>query len=246
MAEPGKRLAGRLALVTGASRGIGAAVARRFASEGAELILIARTIAGLEETDDAVRAAGSHATLVPLDLADFPAIDRLGQAIYERHGRLDVLVGNAAALGTLTPIQQVRPEEWQQVMDLNVTANWRLIRSMHPLLQASPAGRAIFVSSGVAVRPHAYWGSYAVSKSALDMIAGIYAAEQRRGTIRVNILDPGRIRTRMRAQAFPGEDPMTLPAPDEITDWFVDLASADCRRHGERIDVSAGLRTGQA
>ena len=155
MSETPKRLAGRLALVTGASRGIGAAVARRFAEEGAELVLVARTVGGLEETDDAVRQAGSRATLVPLDLADFPAIDRLGQAIYERHGRLDILVGNAAQLGLLQPIQQIRPEEWQQVIDLNLTANWRLIRSMHPLLQQSPAGRAIFVSSGVSTAPRA-------------------------------------------------------------------------------------------
>ena len=239
MSETPKRLAGRLALVTGASRGIGAAVARRFAQEGAELILVARTVGGLEETDDAVRQAGSRATLVPLDLADFPAIDRLGQAIYDRHGRLDILVGNAAQLGLLQPIQQIRPEEWQQVIDLNLTANWRLIRSMHPLLQQSPSGRAIFVSSGVSTTPRAYWGTYAVSKAALDMVAGIYAAETRRGTIRVNILDPGVVRTRMRARAFPGEDPMKLRAPDEITDAFVDLASAECQRHGERIDLTA-------
>ena len=238
MSETPKRLAGRLALVTGASRGIGAAVARRFAQEGAELILVARTVGGLEETDDAVRQAGSRATLVPLDLADFPAIDRLGQAIYDRHGRLDILVGNAAQLGLLQPIQQIRPEEWQQVIDLNLTANWRLIRSMHPLLQQSPSGRAIFVSSGVSTTPRAYWGTYAVSKAALDMVAGIYAAETRRGTIRVNILDPGVVRTRMRARAFPGEDPMKLRAPAEITDAFVDLASAECQRHGERIDLS--------
>lgn len=238
MSETPKRLAGRLALVTGASRGIGAAVARRFAEEGAELILVARTVGGLEETDDAVRQAGSRATLVPLDLADFPAIDRLGQAIYERHGRLDILVGNAAQLGLLQPIQQIRPEEWQQVIDLNLTANWRLIRSMHPLLQQSPAGRAIFVSSGVSTAPRAYWGTYAVSKAALDMVAGIYAAETRRGTIRVNILDPGVVRTRMRARAFPGEDPMTLRTPAEITDAFVELGSAECQRHGERVDLT--------
>lgn len=238
MAETPKRLAGRLALVTGASRGIGAAVARRFAEEGAELILVARTVGGLEEVDDAVKEAGSRATLVPLDLSDFPAIDRLGQAIYERHGRLDIMVANAAQLGLLQPIQQIRPEEWQQVIDLNLTANWRLIRSMHPLLMESPAGRAIFVSSGASLEPRAYWGTYAVSKAALDMVAGIYAAETKRGTIRVNIIDPGRVRTRMRARAYPGEDPMKHPAPADITDEFVELASADCQRHGERIDVT--------
>lgn len=232
------RLAGRIALVTGASRGIGAAVAQRFASEGAELILVARTIAGLEEVDDAVKAVGGHATLVPLDLSDFPAIDRLGQAIYDRHKRLDILVANAGLLGTLTPLHQIRPEEWQQVMDLNVTANYRLIRSLHPLLAASPAGRAIFVSSGASLAPRAYWGTYGVSKAALDMTAGIYAAETRRSSIRVNLLDPGRVRTRMRARAYPGEDPMTIPAPEQITDAFVDLASAECTRHGERIDVT--------
>jgi NAD(P)-dependent dehydrogenase (short-subunit alcohol dehydrogenase family) len=241
MADKVRRLAGRIALVTGASRGIGAAIARRFAAEGAELILVARTVGGLEETDDAVKQAGSHATLVPLDLADYPAIDRLGQAIFERHERLDVLVGNAGLLGTLTPIHQIRPQDWQQVMDINVTANWRLIRSMHPLLQASPAGRAMFVSSGASMAPRAYWSTYAVSKAALDMLVGIYAAETAKTSTRVNIVDPGRVRTSMRASAYPGEDPMTLPAPDDITDLFVELASAECTRHGERIDVTPNV-----
>src|SRR5262249_19425920 len=160
------RLAGRVALVTGASRGLGAAIARRFAAEGAELILLARTVGGLEETDDAVKAAGGHATLVPLDIADFPALDRLGAALHQRHKRLDVLVANAAMLGSLSPLGHISPKEWQKVLDVNLTANWRLIRSLDPLLRASPAGRAIFVTAAAGATPRAYWGAYAVTKAA--------------------------------------------------------------------------------
>ncbi len=231
----GGRLAGRVALITGASRGIGAAVARRFAAEGARLVLVARTEGGLEETDDAVRAAGGQATLVPLDLCDFPAIDRLGAAIYERFGRLDILVGNAATLGGLRPLGHYTPEIWEQTLALNLTANWRLIRSMDALLRASDAGRAIFVTSGVARAPTAYWGAYATSKAALEAMVLTYAAETRRTTLRVNLLDPGVVRTRMRAEAMPGEDPETLPPPDAITDAFVELAEPACSRHGEIV-----------
>jgi NAD(P)-dependent dehydrogenase (short-subunit alcohol dehydrogenase family) len=229
------RLVGRVALVTGASRGLGAAIARRFAAEGAELILLARTVGGLEETDDAVRAAGGHATLVPLDLTDFPALDRLGGAIFERHKRLDVLVANGAILGTLSPLGHITPKEWQRVIDVNLTANWRLIRSLDPLLRAAPAGRAIFVSSSAAAAPRAYWGTYAVTKTALEQLAGIYAEEVEKTALRVNIVDPGRLRTVMRAQAFPGEKPETLPPPDSATEVFVALAEDACRWHGARL-----------
>ena len=233
--RPSGILSGRVAVITGASRGIGAAIARRFAAEGAHVVLVARTSGGLEEVDDAVRKLGGSATLVPLDLTDFDAIDRLGAALYERFQRLDILVGNAGLLGTLTPIAQVKPKEWQQVLDVNLTANWRLIRSFDPLLRASDAGRAIFVTSGAARGPRAYWGTYAVSKAALEMLVGVYAAETAKTKVRVNLLDPGRVRTGMRARAYPGENPETLPHPDQITDAFLALAGPACAKHGETV-----------
>jgi NAD(P)-dependent dehydrogenase (short-subunit alcohol dehydrogenase family) len=243
---PERRLAGRLALVTGASRGLGAAIARRFAAEGAELVLLARTVGGLEEVDDAVRAAGSRATLVPFDLADFPAIDRLGAALHERHGRLDVLVGNAGILGTLSPLAHIEPRDWQRVIDVNLTANWRLIRSLDPLLRAGPAGRAVFVTSSLGQVPRAYWGGYAVAKAGLEQLAGIYAHEVAMTPVKVNLVDPGRLRTRMRAEAYPGEDPTTLALPESVTDIFVELADAASLRHAERIEPQgATAPTGQ-
>ena len=228
-------LAGRLALITGASRGIGAAVAKRFAREGAHVVLVARTVGGLEETDDAVRAEGGAATIVPLDLRDGDKIDQLGASLYERFGKLDILVGNAAMLGDLGPIPHVAPKQWDQVMALNVTANYRLIRSLDPLLRASEAGRAMFVTSGAARSPMAYWGPYATSKAALEMMVLCYAAETEKTNLRVNVINPGVVRTGMRAQAFPGEDPAQHPAPDAITGVFVELASPACRRHGEIV-----------
>ncbi len=230
-----QRLAGRIALITGASRGIGAAVARRFAAEGARLVLAARTQGGLEETDDAVRAAGGEATLVPLDLAETETIDHLGAAIHERFGRLDVLVGNAAILGGLGPLAHADPETWDRVVALNLTANWRLIRSLDPLLRASDSGRGIFVTSGAPRAAIPYWGPYAVSKAALEMLVRTYAAEVAKTAIRVNLIDPGAVRTGMRAEAMPGEDPMTLPHPDDIAGAFVDLAEPACTRNGEVV-----------
>ena len=231
------RLAGRIALITGASRGIGAAVARRFAAEGASVVLTARTTAGLEEVDDAIRRSGGAAgaaTLVPLDLLEPVEADKLGPAIAERFGRLDILVGNAGVLGTLTPVHQIEPSEWDEVLAVNLTANWRLIRTLDPLLRRSDAGRAMFVSSGVA-GGKAYWGSYAVSKTALEALVFTWAQETAKTNLRINLIDPGGVRTIMRATAFPGEDPMSLPAPDEITDVFVELAEAACDRHGEVV-----------
>jgi len=234
--QVGGRLAGRLALVTGASRGIGAAVAERFAAEGAKLVLVARTVGGLEETDDAVRRAGGQpATLLPLDLRDFNKIDQLGAALFERFGRLDILVGNAGVLGTLSPTGHIQPEVWQQVLDINLTANWRLIRSLDALLRASDAGRAVFVTSGAAAGAFPYWGAYATSKAALEMLVRTYAAEVAKTALKVNLLDPGVVRTRMRAQAFPGEDAERLATPENAAELFVELAAAECTRHGEVV-----------
>ena len=230
------RLAGRIALVTGASRGIGAAVARRFAAEGAQLVLVARTVGGLEELDDRIREDGGQgATLVPLDLREFDAIDRLGASLYERFGHLDVLVGNAGVLGTLSPVGHIEPPDWAEVLDVNLTANWRLIRSLDPLLRRSEAGRAIFVSSGAAAAAHAYWGAYAVSKAALEMLVKTYAAELAKTNVRANLIDPGALRTAMRAKAFPGEDPETLRTPEAIAETFVELAEAACTKNGEVV-----------
>ncbi len=238
MSETGSRLAGRIAVITGASRGIGAAVAKRFAAEGAHVVLIARTVGGLEEVDDAIRqAGGTPATLVPQDLREFDAIDRLGASLYERFGHIDILVGNAGVLGTLGPVGHIRPDDWAEVIDINLTANWRLIRSLDPLLRQSDAGRAIFVTSGAAARPHAYWGAYAISKAALEMLVRTYAAEIGKTPVRANLIDPGAVRTVMRAKAFPGENSDDLTLPDFITDLFVTLALPSCTRNGEIVRV---------
>jgi len=228
-------LAGCIALVTGASRGIGAAVARRFAAEGAHVILIARTVGGLEETDDAIRAAGGAATLVPLDLAAPGGIEELGAAVASRFGRLDILIGNAALLGTLGPAAHMDVAVWEKVMAVNLTANWRLLRSFDPLLRESDAPRAIFVTSGVTQGVFPYWSAYAASKAGLEILVKTYAGEVARSNIRVNLLDPGVVRTKLRAEAFPGEDPQTLPPPDSVAEKFVELALPSCRRHGERV-----------
>jgi NAD(P)-dependent dehydrogenase (short-subunit alcohol dehydrogenase family) len=235
-APQSQRLAGRIALVTGASRGIGRAVAKRYAQEGAELILTARTVGALEELDDEIRAInGKTSLLVPMDLRNFDTIDQLGAGLYERYGKLDVLVANAGVLGQMSPLTHTEPKAWQEVIDVNLTANWRLIRSLDPLLRQSAAGRAIFVSSGVARGPRAYWGAYAVSKAALEMLVGIYALEIQQSSVRANLIDPGRTRTRMRATAYPGEDPETLPTPEAVAEPFVRLAQADYMGNGEVV-----------
>jgi NAD(P)-dependent dehydrogenase (short-subunit alcohol dehydrogenase family) len=239
MPAPGRRLAGKIALITGASRGIGAAVAVRFACEGAHLVLAARTVGGLEEVDDAVRAAGGTATLVPFDLREAIKIDELAGALLDRYGRLDILVGNAGELGIFSPLGHIPPPIWAQVIDLNLTANWRLIRAMDPLLRAAPAGRAIFVTSAIGRDSLAYWGPYAVSKTGLEMLVKIYAAEIAQTRVRANLIDPGPLRTRLRARAFPGEDPKSLPPPETVTDFFVDLASPECTRNGDVLTVGS-------
>jgi NAD(P)-dependent dehydrogenase (short-subunit alcohol dehydrogenase family) len=232
------RLAGRIALITGASRGIGEAVARRFAAEGAHLVLVARTTGGLEEVDDRIRAeSGEDAapTLVTLDLADENGIDRLAGAIAERFRRLDVLIANAGILGTMTPMHQIDPGEWQRVLDINLSANWRLIRAFDPALRASDAGRAVFLTSGAAHGARPYWAGYAVSKAALESMVLSWAAENAQTAMRINLVDPGATRTAMRAAAYPGEDPMTLKTPDDVAGLFVDLAEPGCSRHGEVV-----------
>ncbi len=239
MTEDTGRLAGRIAVVTGASRGIGAAVAKRFAAEGAQLILIARTVGGLEELDDAIRATGGkQPVLVPHDLRDFDGLDRLGASLNDRYGKLDILVGNAGVLGLLTPVAHVPPKTWQEVMEVNVTANYRLIRSLDPLLRLSDAGRAIFVTCGEADGRSAYWGPYAASKAALESLVRSYAAEITKTKVRANLICPGPTRTGLRDTAFPGEDPKSLPAPEEICEPFVELASPACDKNGEVVKLA--------
>jgi NAD(P)-dependent dehydrogenase (short-subunit alcohol dehydrogenase family) len=229
------RLAGRVALITGASRGLGAAAALAYAAEGAHCVLVARTVGGLEEVDDRIKAIGGSATLVPLDVTDGPGIDRLGQALFDRFGRLDVLLGNAAILGTLSPIGHFEPRIFEQVMAVNVTANWRLIRSMDPLLRRSDAGRAIFVTSGASRRIIPYWGAYATSKAALDMMVGIYAAEVAHTQVKVNLFNPGPMRTFMRREAFPGEDEAQQIPPEAHGESLIQLAMPSCTMNGEWV-----------
>ncbi len=232
--------AARVALVTGASRGIGRAAALALAAEGAHVIAIARTQGALEALDDEIRAArpGASATLVPLDLADHDALDRLGASIYERWGRLDVLLGNAGLLGPLSPLSHHSPKVFSEVFAVNVMANWRLIRSLDPLLRAAPAARVAFVTSGVASRAEtrAYWGLYAASKAALDLLARTYAAETATTPIKVMLVNPGKMRTRMRAAAMPGEDPRTLPTPEEFAPKLMKLLSPEWTQTGKLYD----------
>ncbi|MGA8172612.1 MAG: SDR family NAD(P)-dependent oxidoreductase [Methylocystis sp.] len=229
----------RIALVTGASRGIGRAVALALARLGAHVIALARTQGGLDELDDEISVTGGQATLVPCDLSDFEALDRLGAALFERFGRLDVLVGNGGILGPLTPLAHADPKDWNKVMAVNATANWRLIRSLDPLLRASSAGRALFITSGVAhrARMKPYWGPYAVSKAALEAIARTYAAEtENTSSIKVMLANPGPLRTRMRALAMPGEDPATLRTPEEFAPKAVAFCVPEWRESGRLYD----------
>ncbi|MFO1158344.1 MAG: SDR family NAD(P)-dependent oxidoreductase [Reyranellaceae bacterium] len=235
------RLAGRIVLVTGASRGLGAATALAFAAEGAHCVLVARTVGGLEALDDKIKEAGGSATLVPLDVTDGPGIDRLGAALYERFGRLDVLLGNAAILGTLSPVGHIEPQTFEQVIAVNLTANWRLIRSLDPLLRRSDAGRAIFVTSGITRRAVPYWGAYAASKAALEMLVGIYAAEVAHTAVRVNLFNPGPMRTAMRSQAFPGEEPARQTPPEAHAESLIQLALPACTMNGQWIAGDAAL-----
>jgi NAD(P)-dependent dehydrogenase (short-subunit alcohol dehydrogenase family) len=232
-----KRLKDRIALITGASSGIGRAAALAFAREGAHVLLLARTRKALEEVDDRVRAEGGKATLIPLDLADGKAIDALGPSLYERFGRLDVLVGNAAILGRLSPLTHVPAEHWERTFAINVTANWRLIRTLDPLLRRSESGRVIFVTSGVARSARAYWAPYSVSKAALEALAKTYANETTDSAIKVNLIDPGATATRMRAEAYPGEDRATLRTPEEVAERFVAFAMPDWMETGQIVEA---------
>ncbi len=227
------QLTGRVALVTGASRGIGRAVAVELAREGAHVVAVARTTGALEELDDEIKRLGGGATLVPLDLKDGPAFPRLAGAVAERWKKLDVLIGNAGVLGPLTPVVSISPKTWIEALEINVNANLRLIQFLDPLLKASDAGRAVFVTSGAVQKTRAYWGAYSASKAALDALVKTYAAECATTKLRVNLFNPGPTRTVMRAKAFPGEDPMTLPAPEEIAKAIVALALPSETRNGE-------------
>jgi NAD(P)-dependent dehydrogenase (short-subunit alcohol dehydrogenase family) len=237
------RLAGRIALITGASRGIGAAVAESYAREGAHVVLAARTVGGLEETDDRVRAAGGSATLVPLDLRDSIKIDEFAAALYQRYGRLDILVGNAGEFGVFTPLPHMEPAVWSEIIELNLTANWRLIRAMDPLLRAAEHGRGIFVTSELARQAPPYYGAYAVSKAGLETLVKIYAGELARTRVRVNLIDPGNLRTRLRARIFPGENPETVPPPESVASAFIELAVPECERNGEIVTAAELLGT---
>jgi len=244
MAQPqaqlAQDLAGKVVLVTGASRGIGYATAREAAKRGAHVVAVARTVGGLEELDDEIQDMGSSATLVPLDLRDGDAIDRLGAAIFERWGALDGLIANAGILGTLSPLPHVAPEDFEKVMAVNVTANFRLLRSTDLLLRQADAGRAVFVSSSSARSARPYWGLYAASKAAVDAMVKSYAGEIEQTSVRANVFYPGAVRTAMRAKAMPGENPETLPAPSEIAPKLVDMISPSLKENGRLFDMRTG------
>jgi len=241
-----KPLKDRLALVTGASRGIGRAVALGLAKAGAHLILVARTVGALEELDDEIRRRGGKATLLQLDLGNGDKIDQLGPTIYQRWGKLDIFIGNAGVLGPLSPLQHVTEDAWSQVLDINLSANWRLIRTLDPVLKRSDAGRVVFVTSGAASGKYAYWGPYAVSKAGLEALAKTYANEVESSDLCVNLVNPGPIRTAMRAKAFPGEDPQKLHAPEELVPLFLELASPSCDFTGRVVNFADWLKQQQA
>jgi len=240
---PPPRLDGCTALITGATRGIGHAVAIAMARAGAHLILTGRTAGALEELDDEIKTAtgrNDSASLITLNLKHGDKIDGLGPALYQRFGKLDVLVSCAGILGTLTPLGHLKTDAWAEALDINLTANMRLIRTLDPLLRLSDAGRAVFVTSGAAAARNAYWGPYAVSKAGLDALVKTYAAEIANTSVRANLLSPGPIRTAMRAKAFPGEDPLTLKTPDDIAPVFVHMAAPSMAENGRTYEYKTG------
>lgn len=230
-------LEGRIALVTGASRGIGYFTALELAKAGAHVIACARTVGGLEELDDAIKAVGGSATLVPFDLADMEAIDRLGGSIFERWGKLDILVANAGVLGVISPIGHIEAKVFEKVMNINVNATWRLIRSVDPLLTRSDAGRAVIMSSGAAHKCRPFWSAYSASKAAVEALARTWAGETQSTPLRITSVDPGATRTAMRAQAVPGEDPMSLPHPSEVAKAILPLVGPGVTETGRLFIV---------
>ncbi|MEO6014536.1 MAG: SDR family NAD(P)-dependent oxidoreductase [Devosia sp.] len=216
-------LTGRVVLVTGASRGIGYQAALEAARRGAHIIALARTVGGLEDLDDAIKTFGGETTLVPLDIRDGDGIDRLGRAVYERWGKLDGLVANAGVLGVISPVPHLDIKDFDQVFAVNVAANYRLIRSLDPLLKLSDAGRAVFISSSSSQSARPFWGAYAASKAALEALVKSYASEVANSNVKVNVFWPGAVRTAMRAKAMPGEDPETLPRPAAIVPKLIDM-----------------------
>lgn len=240
-------LASRIALVTGASRGIGYATALALAKAGAHLVAVARTQGGLEELDDEIRKHGGTATLVPLNLTDFDGIARLGAALHERHGKIDILIGNAGVAGPSSPLGHIDLKPWNDVMAINLTANFQLIRCMEPLLRKSDAGRAVFITSDVASKATAYLGPSAASKAALDALVRAWANETASTPMRVNLFDPGPVRTRMRATVFPGEDPMTLDTPEQVAEFVVPMCAPSWTETGKLYDYrSRGLMSFRA
>ncbi|QOZ10075.1 SDR family NAD(P)-dependent oxidoreductase [Bradyrhizobium sp. CCBAU 51765] len=229
-------LADRIALVTGASRGIGFAAAKALAKAGAHIVAVARTQGGLEELDDEIRKDGGSATLVPLNLTDSDGIARLGASLHERYGRLDILVGNAGVLGPSSPLGHIELKTFNEVMAVNVSANFQLIRCMEPLLRQSDAGRAVFVTSGAASKATAYVGPYAASKAALETLARAWAQETANTKLRVNLFNPGPVRTRMRATLMPGEDPATLDTPEQVAEFIVPMCGPDWTETGKFYD----------
>lgn len=229
-------LSGRIALVTGASRGIGRAVALGLAKSGAHVILAARSLGALEAVDDEIRALGGAATLLQLDLRKGDRVDQLGPTIYQRWEHLDILIANAGILGPLSPLGHTTDEGFLSTIDINLIANWRLIRTLDPLLKRSDAGRAVFVTSGAASGKYAYWGAYSASKAGLEALVKTWAAELQSTSVKANLINPGATRTQMRAKAFPGEDPATLPAPEDLVPLFLELASPQCERNGGIIN----------
>jgi NAD(P)-dependent dehydrogenase (short-subunit alcohol dehydrogenase family) len=224
---------GAIALVTGASRGIGAATAIELARLGARVVITARTQGGLEETDDAIRALGGEATILPLDLREGAQIDAIGPTLFQRFGRLDILVHNAGALGRLTPVSHILPDDWSDVVAVNLSATWRLIRTTDPLLRQSPAGRAVFVTESRARDPRAYWGAIGATKAGMEHLVLTWAQEVATTSLRVNLFDPGPVATRMRANAFPGEDRSALPNPDAVAPALAALCLPSEQRNGD-------------
>ena len=239
--QPVKLLSGRTALVTGASRGIGLAVAKHLATQGAHVLALARVTGALEELYDDIKAVGGSCTLINIDLEKSEDVDAIGPSLAQRWDKLDIFIGNAGVRGPLSPLAHVSADDWDKVIRINLTANWRLLRTLDPLLRRSDAGRVILVSSGASSGKYAYWGPYAVSKAGVEALAKTYANETADSTVRVNIINPGPIQTQMRAQAFPGEDPKSLTTPDDIAPLFVELASPENTKQGEVIDARTWL-----